>query len=172
MGVELVLLPRVAFRGREIAGARLGGLLALLADDLRGGCSTSRLVDGLWPDEQPEHPTRALQVLVSRARSRLGPDAIVGTPVGYRLALGEEQVDAAALLACASAAARCAQAGDSAGALAQAEAGLDLWKAAPSGLAEYADADPLSELRAARASTYQALVRLRALALSRLGRHG
>jgi predicted ATPase len=147
MGVELVLLPRVAFRGREITGARLGGLLALLADDLRGGCSTSRLVDGL------------------------GPDAIVGTAVGYRLALREEQVDAAAVLALASAAARCAQAGDSAGALAQAEAGLDLWDGAPSGLAEYADADPLSGLRAARASTYQALVRVRALTLSRLGRH-
>ena len=168
MGVELVLLPRVAFREREIAGARLGGLLALLADDPRGGCSTTRLVEGLWPDEQPEHPTRALQVLVSRARAQLGPDAIAGTPVGYRLTLSEDQIDAAVVLACAAGAARCSQTGDHAGALAQAEAGLALWSAAPSGQAEYGD--PLSELRAARASTYQGLVRARALALSRLGR--
>ena len=170
MGVELVLLPRVAFREREIPGSRLGGLLALLADDLRGGCSTARLVDGLWPDEQPDHPTRALQVLVSRARAQLGPDAIVGTPVGYRLTLSEEQVDAAAVLAHASGAARCAQAGDHAGALVQADAGLALWEAVPSGTAEYAD--PLSELRAARAPTYHNLARARALALSRLGRAG
>lgn len=169
MSVELVLLPRVAFRGREIAGSRLGGLLALLADDLRAGCSTTRLVEGVWPDEQPEHPTRALQVLVSRARAQLGPDVIASTPAGYRLTLTDEQVDAAAALAHASAAARCAQAGDYSGTLAQAEAGLALWESAPSGEADFGD--PLSELRAARASTYSALVRARALALSHLGRH-
>ena len=134
MGVELVLLPRVAFRGREIAGARLAGLLALLAQDLHGGCGTSRLVEGLWPQERPEHPTRALQVLVSRARAVLGAEAIVSTPAGgYRLALRDEQVDAAAVLVRAAAGARCAQDGDHAGALAQAEAGLALWEVTPGG---------------------------------------
>lgn len=170
MGVELVLLPRVAFRGREIAGARLGGLLALLADDLRGGCSTARLVDGLWPEAGPEHPTRALQVLVSRARAQLGPDVIASTPVGYRLNLSDGQVDAAAVLACASAAARCSSGGDDSGALAQAEAGLALWDGAPGADAGSDSGDPLSELRAARAATYRALVRTRALALCRLDR--
>jgi predicted ATPase/DNA-binding SARP family transcriptional activator len=168
VGVELVLLTRVAFRGREIAGARLGGLLALLAEDLRAGCGTARLVDGLWPQEQPEHPTRALQVLVSRARAQLGPDAIAGTPTGYRLTLGAAQVDAAAVLAHAAASARCTLAGDHAGALAQAEAGLALWDAAPDGPSE--GGGPLSELRAARASTYRALARARALALAQLDR--
>ncbi len=52
MTAELVLLPRVAFRGREITGARLHGLLALLAADLRTGCSTAHLVDGIWPEAQ------------------------------------------------------------------------------------------------------------------------
>jgi hypothetical protein len=56
--IELTLLPRVAYRGREVTSPRLRGLLALLAGDLRTGCSTARLVDGLWPDEQPEHPAR------------------------------------------------------------------------------------------------------------------
>jgi hypothetical protein len=37
MTVELTLLSRVAWRGEEITGARLHGLLALLADDLRAG---------------------------------------------------------------------------------------------------------------------------------------
>ena len=44
--IELVLLSRVGYRGREITGSRLRGLLALLAEDLRAGCSTARLVDG------------------------------------------------------------------------------------------------------------------------------
>jgi hypothetical protein len=60
----------VAFRDREITSPRLRDLLALLAGDLRTGCSTARLVDGLWPDQQPENPAKALQVLVSRARAR------------------------------------------------------------------------------------------------------
>ena len=68
--VELALLSGVSYRSLDITGSRLQGLLALLAEDLHVGCSTSRLVDALWPDEQPEHPSKALQVLVSRARAR------------------------------------------------------------------------------------------------------
>src|SRR5947208_11665946 len=67
---ELVLLSRVSYGGLEITGSRLQGLLALLAEDPHVGCSAARLVDALWPDEQPEHPAKALQVLVSRARAR------------------------------------------------------------------------------------------------------
>ena len=103
MPIELALLSRVRCRGQEITGPRLRGLFALLAGDLRTGCSTARLVEGLWPDEQPENPTKALQVLVSRARAQLGSDIIARTPTGYRLALAEEQVDASAVLLRASA---------------------------------------------------------------------
>ena len=112
MTPELTLLSRVAFRGREITGPRPRGLLALLAGDLRTGASTARLVEGLWPDERPEHPAKALQVVVSRARAQLGPDVIASTPTGYRLTLAEDQVDASAVQLRASASARCAQAAD------------------------------------------------------------
>jgi predicted ATPase/DNA-binding SARP family transcriptional activator len=169
MSVDLVLLSGVAFRGREIAGRRLRGLLALLAADLRTGCGTARLVGGLWPDEQPENPTKALQVLVSRARAQLGSDLIASTPTGYRLALREDQVDSSAVLLRAAASARQALAGDHAAALADAEAGLSLWAGAPGG--DLASDDPVSALRAERATTYRSLVRARALALARLGRH-
>lgn len=168
MTVELVLLSRVSYRDLEITGPRLRGLLALLAGDLRAGCGTARLVEGLWPDEQPENPTKALQVLVSRARARLGADVIASTPTGYRLTLSEDQVDATAVLLSASASARHSRAGDHAAALAHAEAGLALLDGVASEDAGLAD--PLSALRAARAATYRSLVRARALALSRLGR--
>jgi predicted ATPase/DNA-binding SARP family transcriptional activator/tetratricopeptide (TPR) repeat protein len=167
--VELTLLSRVAYCDQEVTGPRLRGLLALLAGDLRTGCSTARLVDGLWPDEQPENPTKALQVLVSRARAQLGADVIASTPTGYRLALGEDQVDTSSVVLSASASARHSRAGDHEAALAHAEAGLALYEAA-----EHADTgfdDPVSALRAERASTYRSLVRARALSLSRLGRH-
>jgi predicted ATPase/DNA-binding SARP family transcriptional activator len=169
VSTELTLLPRVAYHDQEITSPRLRGLLALLAGDLRTGCSTARLVEGLWPDEQPENPAKALQVLVSRARAQFGSDVIVTTPTGYRLALGEAQVDAAAVLTSASASARSSGAGDHAAVLAHAEAGLALWEGAAGGDAAFDD--PVSALRAERASTYRSLVRARALALSRLGRH-
>ncbi|MFD6170990.1 ATP-binding protein [Streptomyces coeruleorubidus] len=169
MTTDLTFLPRVAHRGQEITAPRLRGLLALLAGDLRTGCSTERLVAGLWPDELPERPAKAVQVLVSRARAQLGADVIVGTPTGYRLTLAEDQVDSSALLLHAAASADRARAGDHAGSLAEAEAGLALWEGTPD--AAYDPGDPVAALRTERAPVRGALMRARALALARLGRH-
>jgi predicted ATPase/DNA-binding SARP family transcriptional activator len=168
VSVELVLLSRVSYRGLEIAGSRLQGLLALLAEDPQAGRSTTRLIDALWPDEQPEHPFKALQVVVSRARARLGPDVIVSTATGYRLALSDDQIDASAVLLSAAESEKSSRAGDYLAALGHAEAGLALCEGA-----EGWDAggdDPLSVLRAARVPAYRSLLRARALALARLGR--
>jgi predicted ATPase/DNA-binding SARP family transcriptional activator len=166
--VELFLLSRASYGGLEINGSRLQGLFALLAEDPHIGCSTSRLVAALWPDEQPEHPVKALQILVSRARARLGPEVIISTPSGYRLSLRDDQIDASAILLSASQSATQSRAGDHQGSLRHAEAGLALcegvegWRAG--------DGDPLSALRAARVPVCWSLLRARALALSRLGR--
>ncbi|MFF7212870.1 ATP-binding protein [Streptomyces sp. NPDC008238] len=168
MTTDLTLLSRVAYRGREITAPRLRGLLALLAGELRAGCSTARLVDGLWRDELPANPANALRILVSRARSQLGPDVVISTPTGYRLALDEEQVDSSAVLRRAEASARHSRAGDHAAALAGAQEGLAFWDTAPD--ADAAPGDPVAELRAERAPLYAALARSRALALARLGR--
>ncbi|GAA2606178.1 hypothetical protein GCM10010304_65580 [Streptomyces roseoviolaceus] len=169
MTTDLTLLPRVAYRGQEVTAPRLRNLLALLAGDLRTGCSTDRLVAGLWPDALPERPGKAVQVLVSRARAQLGADVIASTPTGYRLTLAEDQVDSSALLRHAAAGADRARAGDHAGSLAAAEAGLALWEGTP---VEADDTDdPLAALRTERAPVRGALVRARALALARLGRH-
>ncbi len=170
MGIDLVLLSGVSYRGQEVTGHRLRGLLAMLAGDLRTGCGTARLIDGLWPEQQPRHPTKALQVLVSRARARLGSGVITSTATGYRLTLGEDQVDSSAVLLRAAASVRQLRAGDHAPALAHADAGLALWGGVPESEPELDD--PVSVLRAERVPAYRALVRTRALALARLGRQG
>ncbi|MFG2960413.1 ATP-binding protein [Streptomyces sp. NPDC048291] len=167
---ELTLLTRVACRGREITAPRLRGLLALLAAELRTGCSTGRLVEGLWPDELPERPGKAVQILVSRLRSQLGAELVVSTPTGYRLGLGETQVDSSALLVHEQAAAERARAGDHEGALARAEAGLALWDGNVGAGADEELHDPVAALRAERLPAYRALARSHALALARLGR--
>jgi predicted ATPase/DNA-binding SARP family transcriptional activator len=166
--VELALLSRVRYGSLEITGSGLQGLLALLAGDPHAGCSTSRLVDALWPDEQPEHPVKALQVLVSRARARLGPGVILSTPAGYRLSLREDQIDASAVLLSVSAGEQASRAGDHLAALGHAEAGLALCEGAEGW--DAGGGQPLSVLRAARVPAYRSLLRARALALSRLGR--
>ncbi|MFI6978832.1 ATP-binding protein [Embleya sp. NPDC050154] len=169
MTTDLTLLPRVAYRGREVTAPRLRALLALLAGDLRTGCSTGRLVQGLWPDELPERPAKAVQVLVSRARAQLGAGILASTPTGYRLALAADRVDSSALLLHAAASADRARTGDHAGSLAAAEAGLALWEGTPGGAG--ATDDPVAALRAERAPVRGTLVRARALALARLGRY-
>jgi len=166
---DLTLLTSVSFRGREVTSPRIGGLLALLADELRTGCSTALLVEGLWPDRLPENPTKAVQILVSRARALLGAEVIVSTPSGYRLGLGEEQVDAAAALVAVAEAARAARGGDHLGALERAEAGLALWAGRPQ--ADPEPGDPLALLRQQRTATYRRLAKARALALAGLGRY-
>ncbi|MER5435141.1 BTAD domain-containing putative transcriptional regulator [Streptomyces sp. NPDC002588] len=170
MTTELALLSRVAHRGREITAPRLRGLLALLAAELHSGCTAGRLVEGLWPDELPERPGKAVQVLVSRLRAQLGAELIVSTPTGYRLALDEGQVDSSALLLYEAASAERARAGDHAGALAQAEAGLALWDGGVGAGAGEDLHDPVVALRVDRGRAHRALVRFRALALARVGR--
>ncbi|MGH3311955.1 MAG: ATP-binding protein, partial [Streptomyces sp.] len=169
MTTDLTLLPRVAYRGQEVTAPRLRGLLALLAGDLRTGCGTERLVEGLWPHELPERPGKAVQVLVSRARAQLGAGVLASTPTGYRLTLAADQVDSSALLLHAAASADRARAGDHAGSLAEAEAGLALWEGTPDGAGD--SDDPIAVLRAERAPVRGTLVRAQALALARLGRH-
>ncbi|MCL8009664.1 BTAD domain-containing putative transcriptional regulator [Streptomyces sp. AS02] len=168
MTIELTLLTSVAHRGKEITAPRLRALLALLAGEPRTGCGTGRLVAGLWPDEQPENPTKALQILVSRARSLLGGEVIASTPTGYRIALREDQVDAWAVQLHAAASTEKARAGDHHGAVAEAEAGLALWDGGPA--QDGSPDDPLEVLRLELAIVQRALTRLRALSLARSGR--
>ncbi|WP_020515701.1 ATP-binding protein [Paractinoplanes globisporus] len=165
--VRLRLLGAVSWDGVAIRGGRLGGLLALLAEELRVGCGAGRLVESLWAEELPEHPAKALQTLVSRVRAVVGSEVVVSTASGYRLALDEEQVDVAAVLVRVAESRRFAGAGEHAAALASAEAGLALFEGAEAG-----GDGPLGELRAARCDTRGELERAKGLALSRLGLAG
>jgi len=68
---ELVLLPRVAFRGREITGSRLHGLPALLAPTCGPAAAPRAWWTGSGRRPAPSTPTKALQVLVSTGAGAL-----------------------------------------------------------------------------------------------------
>ena len=97
MSLELRLLDEVSWRGTPLPGGRTHALLAALVA-AGGQVSEERLVDEVWgPDDVPANPAKALQVVVSRARSQTAPDVVSRTDHGYRLSLPRDAVDALAL---------------------------------------------------------------------------
>ncbi|HWC23501.1 MAG TPA: BTAD domain-containing putative transcriptional regulator [Flexivirga sp.] len=169
MTVRLIVLPEIALDGKAVTSTAIGRLVLSLAADLRAGVSSARLIDELWPKQRPEHPSKALQVLVSRARSALGHDLIASTPAGYRLTLAEEEVDATAIRLRTVAAQRAAREGDPEGALRHSDAGLALWSEAAT--SDPDPDDPVQQLRRDTLSMLTVLRRERGLALAALGRH-
>ena len=94
---RLAVLDDVTWHGEPVPGERTHALLRSLAEAGSRGLSESTLVEEIWGDDVPANPTKALQVVVSRARSATGPDVIERTARGYRLALEDTDVDVWAL---------------------------------------------------------------------------
>jgi DNA-binding SARP family transcriptional activator len=76
-----------------LAGAKLRGLVTVLA--LRPGqvVSTDRLVEDLWGEDPPSGVANSLQVLVSKLRRALPAGVVVTKPPGYVLDVAAEAVD-------------------------------------------------------------------------------
>lgn len=165
--VSLRLLGSGSWRDRPITSGRTRVLLALLATE-PGGFAATHLAEQLWPEDPPANPAKALQVLVSRARTALAPEVVLRTTVGYRLGLAPEQVDLtyAGMLATTAAAALAAH--DPARALALADEGLALWASADP---DPAVLDVLGGSAVDVPAMHGSLQRTHALALHALGRH-
>ena len=147
--------------GREVrvGGQRLRALLILLALDAGRVVSAHSLIGRLWPDDQPADAGNALQSLVSRLRAALrqaglGDGVLESTPVGYRLKVPPDMVDAVVFEARARAGARALAEGDAAAAASLLREALTAWRGPA--LADVADeefaagpAARLEELRSA-----------------------
>ncbi|GAA4713449.1 ATP-binding protein [Nocardioides conyzicola] len=94
---RLRVLDDVTWSGEPVPGERTHALLRVLVEAGTRGLSEQALVEEVWGDDVPANPTKALQVVVSRARSATSPTAIERTARGYRLALASTDVDAWAL---------------------------------------------------------------------------
>ena len=95
--IDLRLLDEVSWHGTPLPGGRTHALLAALVA-AGGQVTEERLVDEVWgPEDVPANPTKALQVVVSRARAQTGPEVVSRTDHGYRLGLTSDAVDAVVL---------------------------------------------------------------------------
>jgi len=97
---RLCLLDQVTWEGRPVRGERTHALLRALAEAGPRGLSDAGLIEEIWGatgDVAPGNPTKALQVVVSRARAATGPEVVGRTARGYRLALPITEVDVWAL---------------------------------------------------------------------------
>ncbi len=162
--LALTLLDGVAWRGRPIPGERVAALLAALTSRPEG-VSDTRLIDLIWLDDTPANPTKALQVLVSRARTALGAEHLTRYDGGYRLAVPVAQVDALELSRLLREAQAALARGEAAEAAALAARALEIPVAeAPD------DHGPLSELREDAEDARRRVQRVLGLALAESGR--
>lgn len=72
-------------------------MLALLVLQRNRPIAAELLADRLWPDDQPLGALKTVQVYVSRLRRSLGTHAhrLTSSPTGYRLAVADDELDAA-----------------------------------------------------------------------------
>ncbi len=80
----------------HISSARQRKILAVLAAAGGRPVAGDVVIDALWRDLLPVHPSAALQTQLTRVRRLLGPSAgaLRGDSAGYRLALERAEVDA------------------------------------------------------------------------------
>ena len=79
-----------------VGGARLRALLIRLAIADGRAVSVERLAEDLWDGQGPADAANAVQALVSRLRGVVGRDTVEFGPVGYRLVVDQDGVDARA----------------------------------------------------------------------------
>ncbi|MBU2696378.1 hypothetical protein CCO04_14905 [Pimelobacter sp. 30-1] len=87
------LADEVTWDGAAVPGERTRVLLAVLAEARGKAVGEERLIEEIWGDEPPANPTKALQVVVSRARSATAAEVVERAGHGYRLALDTGDVD-------------------------------------------------------------------------------
>ena len=94
--IRLRVLDEVTWDGAPVPGERTHALLRGLVEAGSRGLSDAALVGEVWVGGAPANPTKALQVVVSRARAATSPPAIERTARGNRLTLAAGEAHAGA----------------------------------------------------------------------------
>lgn len=157
----------------EVGSRKARTLLALLAVQRGGLVPIDPAVAALWPEGPPRRPAQNLATLVSRLRTVLGPDTVLGGRAGYRLGT-QVRVDLSEATDLVGQAEAWMDRGESAPALAAARPALDILQSGgvlddepDAEWAEAARAGHLALLRRARRAVAEAAL---AVGASRVAR--
>jgi predicted ATPase/DNA-binding SARP family transcriptional activator len=112
-------------------GIRQSALLALLALDAGHVVTVQRILDEIWGDDLPSDPANAVQARVSSLRKVLGPGVLVAQGGGYRLDLGQDDLDIVRFERAVTRGRELLAGGDATGAAHEFRAALDLWRGLP-----------------------------------------
>jgi predicted ATPase/DNA-binding SARP family transcriptional activator len=167
----LTFLDGVRWRGTPIAGERAQTLLAVLVRHARHVAGDDRLAAELWGEDPPANPAKALQVVVSRARTASAPEVVVRTARGYQLGLPDDEVDVLRLDGLVARARAELAAGATTAARDHAEAALALADGPANGTASGRADGPLDELLALASRRAAEAKMLLGVALHRCGEH-
>ena len=162
---------RVGAAAVPLASPGQRALLAQLLVSANQTVSASRLIDGLWGNEPPQHPDSALHVVVCRLRRSLGAmaDRVIRDSCGYRIEVGCDELDLSRSQLLAADANRTLREGDPARAACLFDAALACWTGDPlADVANYSFYDATArDLREFRLG----IVEARNAAYLRCGRH-
>jgi DNA-binding SARP family transcriptional activator len=106
-------------------------VLSVLTIRRPGFVTPAELGEALWPGDPPPSWAKVIQGCVVRLRRELGSGAIVTSPTGYRLAVDDDDVDAAFFEMAVERAGRLVECGDLARAGALLEGAVGLWRGQP-----------------------------------------
>jgi DNA-binding SARP family transcriptional activator len=107
--------------------AKPRALLALLLVNANRSVPVERIVDELWPDDPPETAAKAVQTYVSQLRTLVGEARLELRGSGYRLAVGENELDTDRFKRLVSPGQRELEAGDHRQSRTTLGAALELW---------------------------------------------
>ena len=126
-----VLGPIAVVIGDEeirIGAAKPRRLLARLLIEEGRPVPAERLIHDLWEGDPPRSAPQTLQTYVSQLRKLLGPERVVTQAGGYRVVVGDGELDSPAFEAGVVAARRALAGGDAAAAAGLAEGALARWR--------------------------------------------
>ena len=126
---------------QRLGSPKLRSLLTLLLVDANRVVPLDRLIDQLWVGEPPASSTATLQAYVWQLRKLLEPnranrapaEVLVTEPPGYRLVVGEGELDVDAFEQLVGRGAVLLDAGDPSAALEALDSALGLWRGTPLG---------------------------------------